>query len=225
MNKTSQQQAWQLRWHEILNDYPDPDGGPSITPDPLPNMDSDFRLHFNLWQVPPEARQRAFAILPSGNDMLARVERHLSAQRRPLDPEQAIGLLRTGLRLAHSAGVKRLPGHEMQIDVVSEVDIPLLDVFQSADDPFYEIRDGLSARAMARHGEIGFDAYFFLSEPLYRLRSSYHSADWVMWPLCGDPGAADLTEAGYLLQEGGWSPGWTDERLFIFDRRKEFGLS
>ncbi len=46
-----------------------------------------------------------------------------------------------------------------------------------------------------------------------------------MWPLCGDPGAADLTEAGYLLQEGGWSPGWTDERLFIFDRRKEFGLS
>jgi hypothetical protein len=224
MNRTSQQKAWQLRWHEILNDFPDPDGGPSTMPDPLPDLDADFRLHFNLWQVPPEARQRAFAILPSGNDMLTRVERHLSAQRRPLDPEQAIGLLRTGLRLAHSAGVKILPV-QMQIEVLSEADIPLLEVFQNADDPFYEIRDGLSADAKARHGEIGFDAYFFLSEPLYRLRSSYHCSDWVMWPLCSEPTAADLTEAGYLLQEGGWSPGWTGERLFIFDRRKEFGLS
>jgi hypothetical protein len=225
MSHPNRQKVWQLLWHEILNDYPDPDGGASITPDPLPDLDWDFRLHFNLSQVPQEARQRAFAILPCGNEMLARVERHLSAQRRPLEPEQAIGVLRTGLRLAQDAGVRILPGLEMNIEIVSEADIPLLDAFTKADDPFYDIRDRLSAGASACHGEIGLDAYFFLSEPLYRLRSSYHSRDWVLWPLCSHPAAADLTEAGYLLQEGGWSPGWTDEKLFIFDRRKEFGLS
>jgi hypothetical protein len=171
MHYRNLQKVWQLRWHEILNDYPDPDGGPSVTPDPLPAIDSDFRLHFNLWQVPPETRQRAFAILPCGNEMLARVERHLSTRRRPLDPEQAIGLLQTGLRVARSAGVKTLPAGDMQIDVLSEADIPLLDAFQKADDPFYEMRDQLSAGAKARYGEVGFDAYFFLSEPLFRLRS------------------------------------------------------
>jgi hypothetical protein len=220
-----QQRVWQFKWHEILNDYPDPDGGASVTPAPLPDLDSDFRLHFNLWQLPPDARQRAFAILPCGDEMLVRVERHLSAQRRPLEPEQAIALLRRGLRLAQNAGVKALPAVEMHIEVLSEADIALLDAFAKAGDPFYKIRDQLSDGAKAHNGQAGWDAYFFLSEPLYRLRSSYHSRDWVLWPLCSDPAAPDLTEAGYLLQEGGWSPGWTGEKLFIFDRRKEFDPS
>jgi hypothetical protein len=89
MSNPSQPKIWRHRWHEILNDYSDPDGCASITPDPLPDMDSDFRLHFNLWQVPREARQGAFAILPCGNEMLARIDRCLSAHRTPLDPEQA----------------------------------------------------------------------------------------------------------------------------------------
>jgi hypothetical protein len=54
-----------------------------------------------------------------------------------LEAKQAIGLLRAGLRLAHNAGVKTLPAPEMQIDILSEVDIPLLDAFQNAGDPFY----------------------------------------------------------------------------------------
>jgi hypothetical protein len=94
-----------------------------------------------------------------------------------------------------------------------------------AGSPFAEITDGLSDAAMRHHGEIGLDAYFFLSEPLYRLRHSYHPAYWLRWPLCSDLGAADLTETSYLLEQGGWSAGWTGEGLFVFDRREEFGLS
>jgi hypothetical protein len=199
MSNPSLRRAWQLRWHEILNDYADPDGRASTTPNPLPDMSSDFRLHFNLWQVPQEARHRAFAILPCGNEMLGRLERHLSAHRVPLDPEQAVDLLRSGLRLAQAAGVQTLS----RIDVLSELDMPLLDAFKDADDPFQDIKDRLSADARARHGEAGAEAFHFLSEPLYRLRSSCHVADWVRWPLYSDPGAADLTEAGYLSARTG----------------------
>jgi hypothetical protein len=142
-------EVWQVRWHEILNDYPDPDGGASVTPEPLPDMSTDFRLHFNLWRVPREARQRAFAILPSGNEMLARIDRHLSAHRMPLDLEQALDLLRSGLRLAHNAGMT-LPALETHIDVLSEADIPLLEAFKDADDPFQHIRDRLSATSILR---------------------------------------------------------------------------
>ena len=70
-----------------LNDYPDPDGGDSVTPEPLPELDADFRLQFNLWQLPREARQRAFAILPCGAEMLARIDEYLSARREPLEPQ------------------------------------------------------------------------------------------------------------------------------------------
>jgi hypothetical protein len=31
-------QIWQLQWHGILNDYPNPEGGGSITPGPLPDL-------------------------------------------------------------------------------------------------------------------------------------------------------------------------------------------
>jgi hypothetical protein len=225
MSDDGRAKLWQLQWHEILNDYPDPDGGDAVTPEPLPELDGDFRLQFNLWQLPREARQRAFAILPCGDEMLARVDQHLSAHREPLEPEQATDLLRRGLRLVRDAGVE-VPSWDMQIDILSESDIPLLEVFMGADDPFYRLMDDQSDRARAHHGEAGWDAYYFLREPLYRFgRNAYQVADWVLWPLCSGPGAIDLTEARYRLWQGGWSPGWTDERLFMFDRRAEFGLN
>jgi hypothetical protein len=225
MSDTSRPMLWQLQWHEILNEYPDPDGGASVTPEPLPQLDADYRVHFNLWQVSQEARCRAFAMFPCGTEMLARVDKDLSSHRAPLGPEQAVELLRTGLKLGRDAGVKDLPACEMQIDTLSDNDIPLLEVFQRAGDPFCGIVDRLSDWATARHGCAGRDAYFFLLEPLYRLRSAYQVAHWVLWPLCSDPLTPDLTEARYRLFEGGWSPGWTGKGLFIFDRREELKLN
>lgn len=225
MSDSNPAKLWQLQWHEVLNAYPDPDGGDSVTPEPLPELDGDFRLQFNLWQLPREARRRAFAILPCGDEMLKRVDQHLSAHREPLEAEQAAELLRSGLRLARDAGMD-VPSWDMQIDVLSETDVPLLEVFMRADDPFYRLIDDQSDRARAHYGEAGWDAYFFLREPLYRFGgNAYQVADWVLWPLCSGPGAVDLTEARYRLWQGGWSPGWTGEKLFIFDRRQEFGLS
>src|SRR5262249_607859 len=150
--------------------------------------------------------------------------KHLSARPEALEPDQAVALLHAGLELARDAGVQELPSREMRADIISEQDIPLLQAFMQAGDPFCSLSDNMSDPARARRGEAGWDAFFFLREPLYRLRSAYQVADWVLWPLCSKPGDVDLMEARYRLIQGGWSPGWTGERLFIFDRREELGL-
>src|SRR5215510_7812453 len=146
MSTSSRQRQWQLQWHEILNDYPDPDGVDSVTPEPLPELDGDFRLQFDVWQLPREARQRALVILPCGDEMLARVDQHLSAHREPLEPEQAAELLRRGLRLVRDAGVEEVPSWDMQIDILSESDTRLLEVFMRSGDPFDGLLDDLMYR-------------------------------------------------------------------------------
>jgi len=100
----------------------------------------------------------------------------------------------------------RLPAWEMRIDIV-EMDAPHVQVLQRAGDPLDKVSDDLCERSSAQHGEVGWDAYFFLHEPLYHLRSDYAVANWVVWPLCSTPGDPDLMEASYRLSEGGWSPG------------------
>jgi len=108
----------------------------------------------------------------------------------------------------------------MHIDIVA-MDTPLMQAFQHAGDPFDSVMDGLSDRARAHRGEAGCDAYFFVGEPLYRLRNDYHVVRWVSWPLCSAAGDCDLTESSYRLNEGGWTAGWTGEKLFVYDRRWE----
>ena len=91
-----------------------------------------------------------------------------------------------------------MPSWEMHIDIV-EMDTPLVQVFQHAGGPLDNVTDDLCDRARAHHGEVGWDAYFFLREPLYGLRSDYAVANCVVWPLCSSPGDADLMEASYRL--------------------------
>ena len=46
LSRISRHSEWQLRWHEILNEFRDPDGGASATPNPSPDLDGVDRLHF-----------------------------------------------------------------------------------------------------------------------------------------------------------------------------------
>ena len=94
--------------------------------------------------------------------------------------------------------------------------ISYLEAFREADTPFEGLGDTLSARAGRRSGAIGRQAYFFLSEPLYRLASFYTVRDWAMWPLCSHEDEPDLTESGWRLFKGGWVPGLDANGLFLY---------
>ena len=104
--------------------------------------------------------------------------------------------------------------------------MPLLDAFRRADTPTIELDDELWDRASAQCGAAGEAAYDFLSEVFYWQRNDYAIANFAIWPLCADPGeSSDNPYRAFMdLSRGGWGPGWDEAGLFIYDRRREFGL-
>ena len=219
---------WQQRWHEILDSYDDhPDDLDKGEPDPLPEMGSDMRLQFAFWATDwdsgADARRRAFDILPCGPEMLVRVESFLASPRKAIDPDHAETLLREGLKSADAVGVE-VPDADGSVRVIGPDGISLHDAFALADDPFLNLSHELPALAEKANGEVGRSAFFFLSDPLYRLASSDDVARWIVWPLCRGQNRDDPTEARYRLWQGGWSAGLDSEGLFLYDRRNEFRL-
>lgn len=224
--------AWQRRWHQILDtyeDHPDEAADDKGVPEPLPDMDRDFRLQFNFWfggwKHGAQARKRAFSILPRGDQLLARVEAYLSVKPAAIDADHAMMILRKGVDLTQGLGIEA-PDPFGPIRVLANPAVSVHDAFARADSPFIHLRDAMGDMAEKETGQAGVAAYYFLSEPLYRLGTTYDVSRWVAWPLCSSATATDdPSTAAYLLWIGGWSAGWDEEGLFLFDRRKEFGLA
>lgn len=218
----SNPKAWQRHWHAVFDEALGPDGPePEDMPD---DIDTDFRLQFELWDLDAAARERVFSVFPRHGDMLARIQTHQAAPRRAIGPDEATRLLRDGLGLLKGMGIEA-PDAATTVEVIDDSKTTLLKAFATAESPFVYLHDQLDEMALQETGGAGKDAYHFLVEPLYRLAASYPVLHWILWPLCATPGAVDPTEASYRLWQGGWSPGWQEDRLFIFDRRKEFGLA
>jgi len=213
---------WQQRWHQILDAHA-PDEDDADSPDGvLPAPGDDARLHTAFWLIggaaQAPARAQAMHIMPAGDRLLARLEAHLSTPQAAIDSDQAKALLRHALILVRQLNLDA-PDADSSIRVMDESMVPLLTAFAQADTPFVNFRDALGDMAEKHSGPTGVDAFHFLSEPLYQLAASYEVADWVRWPLCASPEADDPTLPIYQLATGGWSPGWDDQGVFLFDRR------
>ncbi|QEI05690.1 hypothetical protein FXN63_07420 [Pigmentiphaga aceris] len=218
---------WQRRWHEILDIHaPEEDDAISQTgsPQSLPDVGDDSRLHTAFWSVgstdDADARRQLISILPAGELMLARLEAHLSRAPETIDADQARLLLRQGLMSINSLNLEA-PEPDAPVRLLDESLEPLLSAFATADSPFIHFRDMLGELAQQHSGQVGMQAFYFLSEPLYQLAASYEVADWIRWPLCAAPDADDPTLPIYQLAVGGWSAGWDSQGLFLFDRRHE----
>lgn len=225
--------AWQRHWHQILDsydDHPDEVADDKGVPDPLPDLDHDFRLLFNFWSADwpsgADARKRAFAILPRGDQLLARIEDYLSTPAQAIDADQATTILRQGVDITRRAGFDT-PDPAGPVRILARPAVSLNDAYSRAESPFVDVRDAMDDMAENEAGEAGAAAYYFLSEPLYRLATTYDVSSWIVWPLCSrlTAPADDPTVAAMRLWLGGWSSGWDEEGLFLFDRRQEFGLA
>ena len=152
--------------------------------------------------------------------MLGRLEAHLSNPHKTIDVDQARALLRHALMRVRQLNLDA-PDADSPIRVMDESMVPLLTAFAQADTPFVNLRDALGDMAEKHSGRIGMQAFYFLSEPLYQLAASCEVADWIRWPLCASPDINDPTLPIYRLATGGWSAGWDDQGVFLFDRRRE----
>ena len=215
---------WQQHWHQILDAHAPDEDGADGKHDVLPDPGDDARVHTALWLIggasQSPARAQAMHIMPAGDHMLARLEAHLSSSHATVDADQAKALLRHALMLVRKLNLD-VPDADSPIRVLDESMVPLLTAFAQADTPFLDFRDALGDMAEEHGGRIGMKAFYFLSEPLYQLAASYEVADWIRWPLCASPDADDPTLPIYQLAVGGWSPGWDDQGVFLFDRRRE----
>lgn len=209
---------WQCHWHDILDTVPElSDEGPR--PDPLPlNIRDDSRLLFQMWMASKEARARAFAPIPNTPLVLSRIEGHIAKPHVYLEPQAATDLLREGLVRLSSYDIDR-PDPTAEIKVLNENTVSLNDAFRAADTPAYGLQDEMADMILASFGQQRFDVYNFLREPLYYLRNSMTLTDWALWPLCDADLGNDPLEPFYLLECGGWSPGWDSDNVFVFDRR------
>ena len=207
---------WQALWHEVLDTY----GSDTPRPDPLPSIREDVRLQFDLWQAPPEARAEAFSFLPKGKACAERVEAVLNDAHPPLSADAAEDHLRDALKRIAALRVPA-PDPAATILVLTPQDASLNEAFRDAAPPSLDLDDRLPDLARRASGPDGEDAFFFLSEPLFRLKSDYDVAHWALWPLCARRRDPDPYAPLAQLALGRWSAGHSATRgLFLYDRRR-----
>ncbi len=207
---------WQAAWHGILDAElgPDPEAG-----DDLPELDCDFRLQFETWDLPEAALARCFGLLPQGAELAARaIEMHAALRdeaRKVMTEAEALACLQKGLA-ALAPHVETDFGPGTPIRVLRGDGKALIEAFQRADPPTIDLNDRLSTLARAHSGALGEAAYFFSGEILYRLASDYAVANFIAWPLCHDPAASDPYRAFARLALQRVHPGLDCEGVFLF---------
>ncbi len=180
--------TWLRHWHSVIDD--------AFGSDPTFDFESayqdpytDFRMHFQTWDLPDENLRRCFEILPLGKEMCTRASelRHLLRSDIPTTTEnEALELFRSGL----DGFAKFVEDEELQKPP------RLLRVRQSELIEQTRNTDRIAilfetAEQMCVIDEDKSKAGSFLCETLYRLAHSYDVVDYITWPLYPDPDRID----------------------------------
>lgn len=216
--KMSVTRDWQAAWHGILDAELGPDPEAAAGED-LPELDCDFRIQFETWDLADDALARCFGLLPRGPALAARAIEMRAALRgeaeEPISDAEALASLRQGLsELARHVDTDFGTAEDPRL--LRGDGKALVDAFQRADPPTIDLDDRLPELARQHSGPRGEAAFFFTSEILYRLASDYAVARWIAWPLCHDPKASDPYRAFARLSGRGCHPGLDDAGVFLF---------
>jgi hypothetical protein len=147
----------------------------------------DFDLHFDIWDLDRERFFKLFEIFPSGKQLAEKAYRlrwgDLGELKTPLINEE---LLIAEAKKSIDIINKLVPSDELtsaKISVVYGNEKLRLEVLSKADPISVDVDDELSTLIKKANSEQAYNAYFFLSEPMYRLASSYTPRNWVLWTL------------------------------------------
>lgn len=196
---------WQIEWRKIMGFDPNTDS----------EYDSDFDIHFGLWDLDKDKLHECFSILPFGEEMYSRVISRLEKDKsKAFKDEYLQELAETALlRLTSYINSPELKNAKIRIVRGNEED--RLRFLMNADSIAQELQDDLCNLIKQKSGEQAYAAYFFLTEPLYRMSSYYEPVNWVLWSLTGIQNN-DPFEPIYRLWELNCQIVVDDEGILIF---------
>ncbi len=196
---------WQSDWRKIMGFDPITDS----------EYDSDFDIHFGLWELEKDKLHECFSILPFGEKMYSRVICQLEQDKNNANNDDYL------LQLAVTA-ISRLTSYinspeleNAKIRIVRGNEEDRIRLLMNADPIAQELQDDLCDLIQQESGEQAYFAYFFLTEPLYRMSSYYEPVYWVLWALTGIPNN-DPFEPIYRLWELNCQIVIDDEGILIF---------
>lgn len=212
-------QEWQRKWREAL-------GEPT---DSMPDIRDDYALHFDIWNIGDEKLKECFSIFPNGDRLFKRVNevRKTHPQPTKIDDEKLLNKLvrlnediETVLRNFGDKKLIKLNGEKSTAkkrSVYRGNESLRRGVLDYADSPTLHLDDELCEIIKKHCGEQGYEAFFFLSEPLYQLSGCcYTVSHWIAWAMVETEYDADPYQEAFELYKMKAQAGWSNDEQFIY---------
>lgn len=173
-----QQKIWQNEWRQIM--------GKPINVDT--DIDSDFDLQFDIWELEKDQFFQLFESFPKGKKIAEKayflhnenggyLDKTLTKDEILKEARNTIELIQ---KVCPSEELKNPKisffsgDHDQRIETLGESDIVSI-----------HVDDEISTFIKNASGEKAYEAYFFLTEPFYRISTSYIDVYWILWELTG----------------------------------------
>ncbi|WP_405396588.1 hypothetical protein [Maribacter sp. Asnod2-G09] len=171
-----QHKIWQNEWRQIM--------GKPVNVDV--EVDCDFDLHFDIWDLDKTKFLELFKSFPKGieigNNAFNLRNALIEEFNQKLNKDQIISETLKAIEDIQSiAFTDELKNPNILFRTGKSIsDITDLNYSERIS---IEIDDRMSAFIKKGTGENGYNAYHFLSEPMYRMSSSYIPSHWILWTL------------------------------------------
>ena len=216
---SSIKEEWQKKWREALRE----------PTDSMPDYREDYSLQFDIWNIAEEKLAECFSIFPQGQKILKRVNEARTSLPRSsdMDDQSLLNMLdqmnqdieATLIQYGDDKVIK-LNGEKTKTEkrsVYRGNETLRREVFTHADSPLVHLDDELCEIIQKYCGDVAYEAFFFLSEPLYQLsRCCYSVSHWIIWAMVEDEFEIDPYLQAYEMNKIKAQAGWSNEELFVY---------
>ena len=210
---------WQKLWREAL-------GEPT---DSMPDIREDYALQFDIWSIGDEKLKECFSIFPNGDLLFNRLMEAIRSHPKSTEVDDQVLLGKLEQMNRSIEIVLNQFGDPIPIERNAEKrKIKKRTVFRgnrtvkrevsrNSDPPTIHLDDELCEITERYCGEEGYEAYFYLAEPLYQMAGCYYTVSrWVLWAMVEREFEVDPYQPGFDLYKMKAHAGWNNEELFVF---------
>ena len=192
------------------------------------DIDCEFALHFDIWNIDEKAQQECFALFPKGLEILARANqvRAIVPQSTPVKDEELLkhvdDMNKSITKVLALTGIQRAIKFESTKSTsvnrrVYRGDNDLrLKLMRKADNPTVSLDDELDVLFEEKLGDEGYATYSYLREPLYRIANSIVIRNSILWAALVEEYGIDPYAPVMELYKCNAQAGWAEDEMFVF---------